>query len=220
MQHVAFEGPGVIAEVAAEQGIGLDVHRMDLDEPLPRVEELAGLVVLGGPMGALDDSAHPHLAQERALLRAAVARGLPVLGVCLGAQLLAVALGAPLHSGGAPEIGFGEVTLTAEGERDPVLGGLGPRLPVLHWHADTFDLPPGAARLASTAAYANQAFRVGSAYGLQFHVEVDGPWLDGVAEHLPPGTPLDRSDTAAVENVGRRALRRLLAEFVESPQAQ
>ena len=93
VQHVAFEGPGTIGAVAAEHDIALDVRRMDLGHPLPSVEQLDGLVVMGGPMNALDDADHPHLAAERALLGAAVGRGLPVLGVCLGAQLLAAALG-------------------------------------------------------------------------------------------------------------------------------
>ena len=111
-----------------------------------------------------------------------------------------------------PEIGLGHVTLTADGRGDPVLGGAGPRPPVLHWHGDTFDLPVGAVRLASSPAYANQAFRVGrTAYGLQFHVEVDAAWLDGVAAHLPPDVPLDHRHAAAVEVVGRAALHRFFA---------
>jgi GMP synthase (glutamine-hydrolysing) len=209
VQHVAFEGPGTIGAVAAEHGIALDVRRMDLGHPLPSVEQLDGLVVMGGPMNAFDDADHPHLAAERALLGAAVGRGLPVLGVCLGAQLLAAALGASVLRGDAPEIGLGEVALTAEGERDPVLGGNGARLPVLHWHGDTFTLPDGATLLASSAAYAHQAFRVGRrAYGLQFHLEVDAPLLDGFVPHLPPEVSLDRGRAAAVERAGREALRR------------
>ncbi len=215
VQHVEFEGPGLIGEVAAEHGVVLDVQRMDLGHRLPEAEqlpELGGLVVLGGPMGALDDAEHPHLAQERALLAAAVALDLPVLGICLGAQLLAAALGAPVFRGDAPEIGFGHVSLTHDGQSDPVLGGVGPHPPVLHWHADTFDLPAGATRLASTPAYPNQAFRVGrSAYGLQFHLEVDARSLDGLAEHLPPHVHLDRRHAPDVERVGRQALHRLFA---------
>jgi GMP synthase (glutamine-hydrolysing) len=135
-----------------------------------------------------------------------------VLGVCLGAQLLAAALGATVSRGEAPEVGFGHVGLTDHGLHDAVLGGAGPRLPVLHWHADTFTLPPGAVSLASSPAYVNQAFRVGRrAYGLQFHLEVDAALLDGFAAHLPRDVHLDRERAAAVEAAGRRALHRFFA---------
>ena len=212
VQHVEFERPGLIGEVAAERGVALDVYRMDLDHPLPSAEQLAGLVVMGGPMGALDDADHPHLAGERALHGAAGARGRPVLGASLGAQLLAAALGASISRGDVPEIGLGHVTLTADGRHDPVLGGAGPQPPVLHWHGDTFTLPAGATHLASTPAYANQAFRVGRrAYGLQFHVEIDAALLDGFAPHLPPDVHLDRRHAADVERVGRHALHRFFA---------
>lgn len=135
---------------------------------------------------------------------------MPVLGVCLGAQLLAAALGAQVYTGPAGEAGLGQVRLTAEGRRDPVLdAGAGPDglLPVLHWHDDTFDLPDGARLLASSTAYAHQAFRVGRAYGLQFHVEMDAAAFEAVRQHLPPGVDLPAAGRARVEAAGGRVLR-------------
>jgi len=211
LQHVPFEGPGLIAEVAADLGLDVRVRRMDLGHPLPDVEELSGLIVLGGPMGALDDAAHPHLASERQLLAESLARDLPVLGVCLGAQLIAAALGASVYRGPAPEIGLGTAKLTPSGRRDPVLGPAGPILRVLHWHGDTFTLPGGAQHLAYTDTYAHQAFRVGRAYGLQFHVETNRELLDGFAPHLPAGVILDRRHAALVERSGRQILQRFFA---------
>ena len=117
VQHVAHEGPGLLGEALTDAAIGHQVVRVDLGEPLPRPEAIAGLVVLGGPMGVDDAALHPWLEPERALLAAAVERGLPVLGVCLGAQQLALALGAEVTSGTAPEIGIGRVELTADGRR-------------------------------------------------------------------------------------------------------
>ena len=126
-------------------------------------------------MDADDVPGHPGLAAERALLAAAVDADVPVLGVCLGMQLLALALGARLHLRAATEIGFAPVDIDVE---DPLLGALGTRPTVLHWHSDTVDLPPGATLLASTEVTPVQAFRAGSALGLQFHPELDAGMLD------------------------------------------
>ena len=209
IQHVPFEGPGLIAEVAARSGIELRVRHPYRGDPLPAVDGLAGLVVMGGPMGVLDTAEHPYLAHEVELIAAMVRSGLPVLGVCLGAQLLAHALGATVYRGEQPEIGFGSVSLTEAGREDPVLGGLGlERLPVMHWHQDTFNLPDSALWLARSELYPHQAFRMGErAYGLQFHLEVDRELAFAWREHLPAGVTLDDSSLAEIETVGRGALQ-------------
>ncbi len=162
MQHVAFEGPGSVAAAVRASGAELAVVRIDRAEPVPApaaVRDMAGLVVMGGPMGVHD--AFDWLEPERALLRAAVEAGLPVLGVCLGAQQLACALGGDVVTGAAPELGVGEVHLTAAAIQDPVFGPAPTPLPCVHWHGDTFTLPEAAVRLAGNDAYENQAFRVG-----------------------------------------------------------
>jgi GMP synthase (glutamine-hydrolysing) len=216
LQHVAHEGPGTIARVLADSGMDVAVTRLDLSEPLPDLAGLAGLVVMGGPMGVHDGDDHPWLAPERALIRDAVDNGTPVLGVCLGAQQLAAALGAEVTTGPIEEVGPGQVELTAEGRRDPVLGpeyhGLsGTAVPCVHWHRDTFTLPPGAVHLAATRAFPHQAFRFGDgAYGLQFHVEVDGQLARDWQPLLPAGVRLDGAEVARVESVGLRILRRFV----------
>jgi len=149
IQHVPFEGPGLIAEVAARRGIELQPCHTYRGESLPSREEVGGLVVMGGPMGVGDTDEHPSLARERELIAETVRAGLPVLGVCLGAQLMAHSLGARVHRGAQAEIGLGTVALTEAGREDPVLGSAGLELlPVMHWHQDTFELPDGASLLA------------------------------------------------------------------------
>jgi GMP synthase (glutamine-hydrolysing) len=211
IQHVPFEGPGVIATEARARAIELDLRHPYRGDPLPDPGEIDGLVVMGGPMGVADAdrSEHPYLRAELELLAAAASESIPVLGVCLGSQLLAAALGADVRPGPAEEIGLGAVALTPEGEADPVLGPAGPEIPVFHWHRDTFDIPPGAVRLAGSGAYANQAFRRGErAYGLQFHVEVDRGLADGWRRHLPNGVEIDEEPRADLERVGREIIAR------------
>jgi GMP synthase (glutamine-hydrolysing) len=219
VQHVAFEGPGTIASAVTGAGADLTVVRMDRGDPLPppaAVSDLAGLVVMGGPMSVHDDLA--WLADERALLRRAVEAGLPVLGVCLGAQQLAAALGASVTEGPAPEYGVGEVHLTTDAISDPVFGPAPTPLPCVHWHRDTFALPEGAVRLAGNAAYENQAFRVGDrAYGLQFHVEVTASLVAHWGPHLPPGVFLRESDVAHVSRAGEGIVRRFVGLAGDAP---
>jgi GMP synthase-like glutamine amidotransferase len=213
LQHAAFEGPGALGPAVGATGAPLSVVRLDLGQPVPAPADLAamaGLVAMGGPMGVHDDL--EWLEPERALLRAAVEAGLPVLGVCLGAQQLAAALGGTVMRGPAPEVGVGEVHLTEEAFVDPVFGPAPTPLPCVHWHGDTFTLPRGAVRLAGNEAYENQAFRLGEkAYGLQFHVEVTGALVAHWSPHLPPGVFVRTSDVAHVSRAGEGIVRHFVA---------
>lgn len=178
LTHAPHEGPGALTR--ALEGVPYGVRTvLSLAEPrLPALSEVSGVVVMGGAMDADDVVGFPGLAAERGLLAAAVDADVPVLGVCLGHQLLALALGARLHRRTAQEVGFAPVRVVAD---DPVLGGLGAvgsEPTVLHWHSDEVDLPAGATLLASTDATQVQAFRAGSALGLQFHPELDAAMLD------------------------------------------
>ena len=183
IQHVPWETPHRILDACG----GLDVHTVKplAGQPLPDPGDVAGAVVMGGPMNVDETVRFPGLAAEREWLAEAARRQLPLLGVCLGAQLLARALGAEVRPGERKEIGFAPVDVSAPG--DPVLGGLAPRTEVLHWHGDVFDLPDGAQRLASSELTENQAFRVGNAWGVLFHAEGDlalvEAWL-GVPEMI------------------------------------
>jgi GMP synthase-like glutamine amidotransferase len=211
LQHLDPEGPGAIAPALARRGTALRVCRPDLGEPLPAAADVAGLVVMGGPMHALDDTAHPHLAAERALIAEVVVAGRPVLGVCLGAQLLAAAVGGSVRRGAAAENGFGTVALTAAGRTDPVLGPAPAPLPVVHWHEDAVVPPPGVEPLASTPLCACQAFRVGPvAYGLQFHVELSRADRGMLAAEMPPGTAPSPEQLDAVAAAGAGVLDRFV----------
>jgi GMP synthase-like glutamine amidotransferase len=175
LQHIACEHPGVFSAVMRERGAEAVPVEVDEGAPLPDWREFDAMLAMGGPMGAGDDADHAWLAPERELIRDAVDAGTPFLGVCLGVQLLAAALGARVYAAEQPEVGLLDVELTAEGRADPLFAGLGDRFVSLQWHGDTFDLPAGAVRLASSPPIANQAFRCReAAYGVQFHLEVTG----------------------------------------------
>lgn len=171
-RHVPFEDLGLIR--GPLQGRGVSIEYADLyrqGAAVPDVTRASGLIFMGGPMSANDDLS--CLRQEMALIARAVERGQPVLGVCLGAQLIAKALGAKVYRNAVKEIGWFEIHLTEAAARDALFAGLGPAETVFHWHGETFDLPPGAAWLAYSEACRNQAFRAGAnVYGLQFHLEV------------------------------------------------
>lgn len=229
LQHASWERPAIVAEELAAAGLTLKTRVVldDASPALPAPTDLAALVVMGGPMGALDDANHPGLAAERELIAAAVDAGVPVLGVCLGSQLVGVALGGTLHPGHGTEIGFAPVELLAE---DPVLGALGSpgETPeVFHWHGDAVQPPAGATVLARTAATPAQAFRLGSALAIQFHVELDAPtyadWLAApvmAADAATHGvTDLVAQGATRLEGVGARG-RAVFARFAAAVAAR
>jgi len=169
IQHVPWETPHRVLDACD----GLAVHTVKplTGQKLPAPETVAGAVVMGGPMNVDETDRHPELAAEREWLAEAVRLEIPVLGICLGAQLLARALGGEVRPGEAPELGFAPVEIL--NPSDPVLGGLAPSTTVLHWHGDVFDLPEGAEHLARSAQTEVQAFRHGNAWGVLFHPEAD-----------------------------------------------
>jgi GMP synthase (glutamine-hydrolysing) len=172
LQHVAPEGPGLIGDALRTAGVEAELCRVDQGAPVPReAAPYAGLVVMGGPMSAYEADRLSHLRDELRLLEAFLRAGRPVLGVCLGSQLLAAALGARVHPGAQKEIGWIPVELEPARADDPLLAGAPPRLVPLQWHGDVFDLPRGAVRLARSALTEHQAFRHGDAWGLLFHLE-------------------------------------------------
>jgi GMP synthase-like glutamine amidotransferase len=173
LQHIACEHPGVFSDVIAERGVEPTPVELDEGEPLPDWREFDAVLAMGGPMGVGDEAEHPWITDELRLVHEAVEAGRPFLGVCLGVQLLAAALGAEVYAADRAEVGLLEVELSDEGRADPLFAGLDDPLVSLQWHGDTFELPEGAVPLARSDAIPNQAFRYGPrAYGVQFHLEV------------------------------------------------
>lgn len=174
-QHVPFEILGIFHPMLKRRGLRIRyVNFARHPQARPKVENYNGLVVLGGPMSVHQQDEFPHLAWEAEAIRRAVARGMPVLGICLGAQLIAHAFGASVRKGPVTEIGWYEITPTADALSDPVLAPLSAPRQIFQWHQDVFELPDEAVHLASSAGCPNQAFRLGEkVYGFQFHLEVD-----------------------------------------------
>ena len=215
VQHEPSSTPGLLADAAAATGVELDVVEAHGRQVPVELGDAGGLVVLGGEMDADELDDYPHLERTMALLRDAVARNAPTLGICLGAQLAASALGGRAYPGPAgEEVGWTKVELTAAGRADPVLGALVEPAEVFEWHHDTLEPPPGAVLLASGALYEQQAFRFGSVVGVQFHPEVDGPLLAAWwAVSRPPAYPEADAVAGAARNAANA--RRLLEAFCQ-----
>lgn len=179
-QHVAHEILGTLDPLLRSHGFR--IHYINFGRnphAVPTLEGYNGLVVLGGPMNVDESALHPHLETELRLIAEAVEWGIPVLGICLGAQLLAKALGAAVQTNQEKEIGWYDLEPTPDGSQDPLFGHFAATETVFQWHGDTFDIPPGAVHLARGRGCTNQAFRYGDcAYGLQFHLEVDAALIE------------------------------------------
>jgi GMP synthase (glutamine-hydrolysing) len=214
LQHIGCEPPAAFEDELTERGVPLRRVRLDEGESPPSDRAYAGIVAMGGPMGAYDDAVYPWLAGEKRLIAEAVRAGTPYWGVCLGAQLLAASLGAVVAAGPLPEVGVEAVTLTAAAADDPVFAAAPASFEALHWHGDTYELPAGATRLAHSAQYPQQAFVFKRAYGVQFHLEVSAALASEWVE-----VPAYRSSLEQVRGVGGGAvlledLRRASAETI------
>jgi GMP synthase (glutamine-hydrolysing) len=183
LRHTPAEGLGLLANALRDYG----VHHRYLDVPrgdaLPKdIRTVGGVIVLGGPMAVYEGDQHPFLATESAFVEKIIEAGRPVLGVCLGAQLIAQVLGARVYPGEHREVGWGPVELTDAGRDDALFAGLGDWFTVFHLHGDTYELPPDAENLARSATYEQQAFRLGdTVYGFQFHLEFTEPIIQRLA---------------------------------------
>ncbi len=173
LYHSATEEAGLVAQVLKSQGIRFKPVHLYHGEGLPRdTSDLEGLVVMGGPMNVDDVAEFPFLLPEVQLIEKVLSGNKPILGVCLGSQLIAKALGGRVYPGKQKELGWAPIHRTAAGTKDPLFSNLPDKSIVLHWHGDTFDLPKGAVHLAKSARFENQAFKWGEGvYALQFHLE-------------------------------------------------
>ena len=174
LQHIAVEHPGVFRDYLAEDDIPWDAVELDDGERIPNLDRYDLLIAMGGPMDVWEEAAHPWLAAEKAAIREWAMAGRPYLGICLGHQLLADAVGGKVGSAAVPEVGTMDVELTGEGVTDPLFAGISPGTTCMQWHsAAVLELPQEAVVLARSDVCPIQAFRVGdAAYGLQFHIEV------------------------------------------------
>lgn len=193
LQHAGFEGPAAIADWARRSGHTITNSRLYEGDALPDLADFDLLVVMGGPMSVNDERLYAWLKEEKALVGSAIQSERAVLGVCLGAQMIASAMGARVYRGSEKEIGWFPVRrVTASGA-----GALFPEtFTPLHWHGETFDLPAQAVRLAETDAVPNQAFQLGSAIGLQFHLEATPEsvrqLVDNAAHEIEPDKPFQQ----------------------------
>jgi GMP synthase (glutamine-hydrolysing) len=219
-RHVPHEGLGTIVTALARAGLPHRTIDIAHGRPsLPPVKSLSGLIVMGGPMGVYEQDRYPFLKRELAYIRNVIEDKKPILGICLGSQLIARALGARVYPNREKEIGWYRVHLTSEGKKDPLMNGENAPW-VFQWHGDTFDLPTGARRLASSPLCKNQAFRFGqNVYGLQYHLEVDKgmilDWLDqpGAASELAAVGPRTRQKIEGGFRLRLPALRPLARCF-------
>ncbi|HWM30340.1 MAG TPA: glutamine amidotransferase [Methyloceanibacter sp.] len=224
IRHVSFEDAGILGDVLAERGIGLRYLEAGIDDLAP-AKDADLLLVLGGPIGIYEIERYPFLKNELATIEAAVKQGTPVAGICLGCQALAAVLAARVYPGKQKELGWDQLTLTEEGKASPL--GVLEGVHILNWHGDTFDLPAGATRLASTDITPNQAFAYGpNVLALQFHVELPARdlerWLIGHTGELA-SSKVDlgamRAETARLAPAANVAGKRLFNAWLDGLSA-
>jgi len=215
LQHVPHETLGRLEQLFAGADVAWHTVRLFEHTPLDLPwDEVTGLVVLGGPMNVDEHETYPFLARELAWIRESLRRDLPLLGICLGAQLLARALGARVSPHPVKEIGWYDAEIVAPSD-DPLFAGLRGRHTVFQWHGDTFELPAGAVQIARGEPCTQQAFRYGGrAYGLQFHVEVTADMITGWLEE-----PLNRRELSALDYIDARHIRSLLPTAIHQVEA-
>lgn len=194
IKHVENEGPGLIEYVLNETKIPYEILNLEVTSYLPKIDHFTHLILLGGPMNVYEEERYPFLKKEDLLIKEAIQRGRVILGICLGAQLIAKALGARAYKAPVKEIGWFDVELTEEGSRSTLFSHLPKNFPVFQWHEDTFELPRGAKLLATSSLIPYQAFNYGrEVYALQFHLEVTEnmvkEWLTDYEDELKNGSP-------------------------------
>jgi GMP synthase (glutamine-hydrolysing) len=173
IKHVDIEGPGLIGDYLEQSAIDYQVLLLKTGVHLPRLDDLGRIILLGGPMNVDEEDRYPFLREEDLFIKEAIQRGKPILGICLGAQLIAKALGAKVFKAPVKEIGWYDVSLTEEGSKDLLFFHFPKIFPVFQWHEDTFEIPRGGKLIATSGAVPHQAYRYGeNTYGLQFHLEV------------------------------------------------
>lgn len=218
LQHAEHEDLGCIAPWLAQHRDAVTMSRLWAGDALPSPATFDALIVMGGPMNIYEHDAHPWLVPEKALIRAAIDAGRPVLGICLGSQLIADTLGGPVTRNAHNEVGWFDVTLNRAGRADPLFAGWPERFAAFHWHGDTFAIPPGAETLMSSEACVNQGFVWNRCVvGLQFHLEVTAADARVWFEHeQPPPARYVQTPEVILEDLSRFALNnRLMLQLLD-----
>ncbi len=221
LMHVPFEGPQAISTWAKTRGHEETYTRLYENESLPNSDDFDLLVIMGGPMGVHDEDEYPWLRDEKALIKETIEKNGAAIGVCLGAQLLAEALGAGVHKNLYKEIGFFPVSLTPLGWDSPIFGRMPATFEALHWHGDTFDIPKGALHIASSSGCANQAFVFENRIvGFQFHIESTREGLENLVRHcgdemLEEGEYIQRPEVVLDEVHDFDAMNQVLYTFLD-----
>ena len=208
IEHAGNEGPGLIEHTLFQDDVPFRVLNLTPDTHLPRMNGYSHIVLLGGPMNVYEEERYPFLKEEDLFIKEAIQRGKTVLGICLGAQLIAKALGAKVSKSPVKELGWYDVSLTEEGIKDPFFSSLPETFSVFQWHGDTFEIPKSAKLVATSHEVPHQAFRYGNnVYGLQFHLEVTEDmiqeWLDADGGEK---TAILTETAIQIENYTRRGM--------------
>ena len=196
IKHIDIEGPGLIEYCLKQEKIPYQIVNLEAGSRLPKINDLSHIVILGGPMNVYEEDRYSFLKEEDLFIKEAIQRGKSFLGICLGAQLIAKALGAKVFKAPVKEIGWYDVSLTRIGSIDPFFSRLPKTFSVFQWHGDTFEIPHSAILIATSSLVPHQAFRYGdNAYGLQFHLEVTQDiireWMETYEEEFEgPRPPL------------------------------
>ena len=228
IKHVEIEGPGLIEYCLDQKRISYQVLCLDSGIQIPKPDDFTHIIILGGPMNVYEEDQYPFLKQEDLFIKEAIQRGKSLLGICLGAQLIAKALGAKVFKAPVKEIGWYDVSLTRIGSIDPFFSHLPRIFPVFQWHGDTFAIPHNAILVATSPLVPHQAFRYGdNAYGLQFHLEVTQDiireWMESYEEEFEePHPPLLSkqkilADTQAKIEAYKRMGMTFLKNFFRKP---
>ncbi|MBN1235622.1 MAG: type 1 glutamine amidotransferase [Methanotrichaceae archaeon] len=223
LQHVPFEGPANIEAWAKSRGHDLSGTRLFSDEKLPELANFDWLIVMGGPMNIYEHDKYPWLVREKEFIGQAIARSKIVLGICLGAQLMADVLSGIVQRNEYREIGWFPVELTEEAKASPLFAALPERFTALHWHGDTFEIPAGAMRAAESQACPNQAFVLGKAVGLQFHLESSqssiASLLQNCADELTEGPYVQKPDELLAQPDQYSQIRGLMERFLDNMES-
>ena len=223
IKNIITEGPGTIEDFLKKEDFSFKVVELSSGEVPPSLEDFNSLVIMGGPMGVYEIGQYPHLRIESRIIREAINRDMKVLGICLGAQMIAYCLGSDVYKGPKEEIGWQHIELTGDGIKDlfmrklaihPSVGDFWRKFKVFHWHGDTFEIPIGAVLLASSELYKNQAFRYkNNVYGFQFHIEVTKKMIKEWFENRPEADSIVKETDGIYEEYSGRAMNFYKAFF-------